>query len=217
MRGALTRIRGNLTIGGTTGATDGTFPDFAALTLVEGNLVISGLTDGTLTDLAGIFPVLEEVQGDLLIQNNANVATITGFASLSEVDGNVSIGSATSGDGNAALTAAPALNALATIGGNLLIANNGVLTTAPVLSGLTSLGGDFTVQDNAQLASCCALLRVVDDVVTPTGTGTTTISGNAAGCEGVDRKQGRLVRPQPTDCSSTGDLAITDRCVFAVQ
>ena len=177
--GTLTRIRGDLTIGGTIA----TFPDFAALTLVEGNLVISGLTDTNLTALGSIFPVLEEVQGDLLIQNNANVATITGFAALSEVDGNVSIGGVASGDGNAALTAAPALNALTTIGGNLVIANNGVLTTAPVLSGLTSLTGNLTVQDNAQLSSCCALLRVVDDVVTSSAT--TTISGNATECASV--------------------------------
>ena len=47
-------------------------------------LVISGLTDDTLTDLAGIFSALEEVQGNLPIQNNAELATITGFVALSE-------------------------------------------------------------------------------------------------------------------------------------
>ena len=48
------------------------------------------------------------------------------------MDGNVSIGGAGTNEGNAALTAAPALEALTTIGGNLVIANNGVLTTVPV-------------------------------------------------------------------------------------
>ena len=169
---------GDLTIGGTIA----TFPDFAALTAVEGNLIIRGLTDTNLTDLANIFLLLETVGGDLLIQNNANLLTIAGFVALREVGGNVEIGSATLGQGNGALTAAPALNALTTIGGNLLIANNGSLTTAPVLSGLTTLTGNFTVQDNTQLASCCDLLRVFDDVVR-SGV-TSLISGNAAGCEG---------------------------------
>ena len=91
--GTLTRIRGDLTIGGDIT----TFPNFAALEVVEGNLTISGLTDGSLVDLASIFSVLTEVQGNLIIQNNANVATITGFVALREVDGNVSIGGATSG------------------------------------------------------------------------------------------------------------------------
>ena len=89
------RITGDLTIGGDIT----TFPDFAALEVVEGNLTISGLTDGSLVDLASIFSVLTEVQGNLIIQNNANVATITGFVALREVDGNVSIGGATSGGG----------------------------------------------------------------------------------------------------------------------
>ena len=37
----ITRITGDLTIGGTIA----TFPDFAALEVVEGNLVISGITN----------------------------------------------------------------------------------------------------------------------------------------------------------------------------
>ena len=85
-------------------------------------LLLGGLTDGSLVDLASIFSVLTEVQGNLIIQNNANVATITGFVALREVDGNVSIGGAGTNEGNAALTAAPALEALTTIGGNLVIA-----------------------------------------------------------------------------------------------
>ena len=140
----LTRITGDLTIGGTIT----TFPDFAALRVVEGNLTISGLTALTDNNLANIFSVLEEVQGDLLIQNNADLLTIAGFVALREVGGNVSIGGATSGDGNAALTDAPALDALTTIGGNLVIAGNGSLTTAPTLTGLVTLTGKVTIQDN---------------------------------------------------------------------
>ena len=148
----LATITGNLSISGT--ITE--FPDFAALETVEGNLTISGLTDTNLTDLANIFPLLEEVDGDLLIQNNGFITTIRGFASLNGVGGNVSIGGATSGDGNAALTVVSGFGAL------------------------TSIGSDFTVSNNAALSSCCGLLRIVDASVTVGGD--SDVSSNTAGC-----------------------------------
>ena len=97
------------------------------------------------------------------------------------------------------------MDALTTIGGDLVIANNGVLTTAPTLSGLTTLTGNLTVQDNARLASCCGFFPLVSSVVDPGGS--TTISGNATGCESV-----AAIR---TDCAPpevvhTGNLTITD-------
>ena len=49
--GTLTRIRGDLTIGGDIT----TFPNFAALEVVEGNLTISGLTDEALSTLLAFF------------------------------------------------------------------------------------------------------------------------------------------------------------------
>ena len=64
---AITTIDGNLTIGGAIT----TFPDFAALKVIEGNLVIDNITTATLINLANIFPALTEVQGVLRIQNNA--------------------------------------------------------------------------------------------------------------------------------------------------
>ena len=147
-------IRGDLTIGGTITA----FPTFAALRVVEGNLTIRGLSEASLTALTDIFPNLTEVQGDLLIQNNANVETIRGFDALRGVGGNVSLGGVTSGDGNAALTDAPALNVLRRIGGDLIIRNNTSLTTAPVLRALASLGGNLTVRGNTALSSCCGFI-----------------------------------------------------------
>ena len=58
---AITTIDGNLTIGGAIT----TFPDFAALKVVEGNLVIDNITTATLTDLNNIFPALDSVRGNL--------------------------------------------------------------------------------------------------------------------------------------------------------
>ena len=153
---------------------------------MEGNITISGLTDTNLTALANIFPLLAEVQGNLLIQNNANVATITGFVALREAGGNVEIGGAMPANGNAALTDAPALEALATIGGSFVIGNNGVLTTAPVLSAIESIGGDFTVLNNAQLSDCCDFRDIVAGMimpgVAPIVGGATLVAGNTGQC-----------------------------------
>ena len=174
----ITRINGNLTIGGALT----TFPNFPNLTFVDGNITITGLTDASLTGLAGIFSLLEEVTGNLIIQNNSELLTITGFDVLREVGGNVEIGSATLGQGNGKLTAAPALDALATISGNLLIANNGSLTTTPVFSVLKTLTGNFTLTGNTGLSSCCTFFPLVSGSLPPGGS--TTISGNGTGCEG---------------------------------
>ena len=59
----ITRIDGNLTIGGTISS----FPNFVALEVVEGNLDINGITTASgntpLTNLANIFPALDSVRG----------------------------------------------------------------------------------------------------------------------------------------------------------
>ena len=139
----LMRITGNLNISGTITS----FPDFAALEVVGGNLTIIGLTDTKLIDIAGIFPLLEEVGGDLLIHGNNKVETIAGFVSLREVYGRVSFGTDQI-DGNANLTASPALNALRNIGEHLIINFNASLTDLPVLSALTSVGENLVISLN---------------------------------------------------------------------
>ena len=114
----LTRINGNLTIGGTITS----FPDFRFWSPWRVIFTIEGLSDASLTDLENIFPVLQEVRGHLSIRDNDEVQTITGFVSLREVVGFVEIGGSSRSDGNAALTAAPAFDALETIGGTIFIA-----------------------------------------------------------------------------------------------
>ena len=79
----ISRIRGDLTISGS--ITE--FPNFAYLEVVEGNLTINNLTTATLTSLDDIFLFLEEVQGDLVITNNAFVESLTGFRSLTSIGG----------------------------------------------------------------------------------------------------------------------------------
>ena len=145
----ITRITGNLSISGTITS----FPDFAVLEAVVGNITIDNITTGTLTDLSAIFPALDSVYGDLHIQNQSVVETITGFATLD------------------------------TIGENLQITDNTSLTSVSGFEALASIGGGVSLRLNANLASCCSLLGIADNSITIGGT--TTISGNAAGCADV--------------------------------
>ena len=160
----LRRITGDLTIGGTITS----FPNFAALEVVQGNLVIDNITTATLTDLNNIFPALDSVRGNLQILSNAQVETITGFAELDSVGGFFNF------QNNAALTAVPVFDALTNAGG-IGISINAALTAIPTFSkitttqnvsitnniGLTAISGfnaltritnfDLTITDNAQL------------------------------------------------------------------
>ena len=54
---------------------------------MEGNLTIESLSDASLTALAGIFPVLSNITGNLVLRGNANVVSIDGFSSLATLGG----------------------------------------------------------------------------------------------------------------------------------
>ena len=121
----LVRIQGDLTIEGAIG----TFPDFAALEVVEGDLLIDEITTAGLNNLDGIFPVLTEVQGSIIITGHSVVQTVSGFA------------------------------ALRSIGGDLRIAGNFFLMSVSGFGVITSIGGDLTLSFNSafvlRLASLC--------------------------------------------------------------
>ena len=192
----LTRIVGDLTIGGTIT----TFPNFAALTAVEGNLTISGITTGALTSLDGIFPVLDSIRGDLVIQNHAVVQRITGFVTLDSIGRDLNIN-------NTSLTTLPAFDALTRIGNDFFIQNNAVLATVEGFESLKSIGNNFIANDNIKLSSCCGLVRLVDDTATPGGT--TTVARNVAGCNSVDDIKANCIR---TLTASPSPLNVTAGC-----
>ena len=165
----ITRITGSLIIRGTIT----TFPNFAALEVVELNLNIDGITTAGLIALSGIFPALDSVRGDLQIENQTVVETISGFAELDSVGGTIQIGrfssvnqslrtlsgfaaltrigGALSIQSNVALTTLPSFAALKTIGDNLSANDNDVLTTLPTFAALTSIGGNLSIPSNATL------------------------------------------------------------------
>ena len=131
----LTRITGNLTIDGTITS----FPNFAALAVVEGNLTIDNITTSSLTTLTDIFPALDTIRGNLLIQNNTVIQTITGFTVLDSIGGYLSI------NDNTLLSSLSGFDAFTSIGGSLNIGRfdpfkltelvNPALTTLPDFGG----------------------------------------------------------------------------------
>ena len=120
----LVRITGDLSI---TGALT-SFPNFAALEVVEGSITISGLSDASLAALTDIFPVLAEVTGDLLIQDNTHVESITGFGVIGSIGGNFTV----SGNTNLATCCdlRPAID-LVTIGATTTISGNAAGCSTP--------------------------------------------------------------------------------------
>ena len=116
-----------------------TFPDFAALAVVEGNLTIDNITTGGLPLLSGIFPALDSVYGTLTIQNQSVVATIAGFVALDTIGGGLSI------NNNTPLTSIPDFGALTDIGGNLFIADNANLVTFSGFGALETITGSLNI------------------------------------------------------------------------
>ena len=165
---SLLRISGNLTISGDVV----TFPDFAALEEVEGDIRINNITTGDLSDLTDIFPSLDSVRGDLLIYDNNILETITGFAELDSIGGDLSLGGSPVSDrpipldGNLLLEAIPSFDALKRVGGNLLIGNNVSLTTLSGFGAVTFVGHRLIFENNGELETVDgfgSLTRIGDD------------------------------------------------------
>ena len=148
-----------------------TLPSFDALTNIEGNLNIT--VNSSLTTLP-TFSTLATIGDSLLLARNLALTSISGFGELT------SIGTAFIIDDHLALETVSGFGKLNSIGNDFTITDNPSLTTISDFGALTTITGDLTIEDNALLASCCGLIRIADDTVTPGGT--TTISGNAAGC-----------------------------------
>ena len=63
------------------------FPNFALLNEVQGDLVIQNLSHAPLTELNGLFSALNTIDGDLTFINNAHLGVITGFHALDTLGG----------------------------------------------------------------------------------------------------------------------------------
>ena len=131
----ITRIQGDLTISGTISS----FPDFATLAVVEGNLNINEITTAGLIALSGIFPALDSVYGHLQIQNQRVVETIAGFATLDTIGLDLNI------DANTSLTTLPTFSALKGVGEDIFISSNPALRTVSGFEALTVINETITI------------------------------------------------------------------------
>ena len=114
---------------------------------MEGNITIGSITTNTLTDLNNIFPALDSLHGNLTIENNNHVQTLSGFSALDSVGGNLSIRD------NTSLTTLPAFDVLTHIEGNFMIDANDGLTTLSGFGALTSVNSFIIISNNALLAT----------------------------------------------------------------
>ena len=153
-----TQINANLTIGGALT----TFPNYPNLTFVDGNITISGLSHVSLTELDGIFPLLETVTGNLIIQNNANVTTITGFDALTNIGNDFTVSN------NASLSSCCRLlrlvDASVTVGGTSDVSSNiagcnAVTEITDTCSGSLSISNNSRFPDNEE-----TVVRITGDL-----------------------------------------------------
>ena len=137
----VTRINGDLTIR----AAITSFPDFAALRVVEGDLSILDITTSSLAVLDDIFPKLDTIHESLRIHSQSVVQTITGFRTLDSLGGSLSVYN------NASLRTLPLFSALKYIDNNFVIEDNDALTTVASFQSLQTIGDDFKIEDNSKL------------------------------------------------------------------
>ena len=220
---AITRIDGTLNIGGALTS----FPNFAALEVVEGDIIIEGITTNALITLDNIFPVLDTIRGDLVIDNNDFIQTITGFVALDSVGGSLIIGIyiySTSSEGilnipdNAQLTSIPSFSSLQTIGEGLSILNNALLPTVSGFEALQTIGFSLNINVNPELTSIpsfSSLQTIGDDININDNPKLTNCCGirpfirtallqrNGTGCNSVDEIETNCAPPAPPTTTST--------------
>ena len=142
---------------------NGLMHDFDDVVSVSASIIIEN-TD--LTSLAGWFPNLVDVTGNVQISNNAALTTMdASFQKLESVSGNLDI------FGNGALvelgSALPFPGSAGLVTGYVSIYNNPVLLSlGAALEGLVTITGYCSVYGNAELAT---LDTAFDDLVTVTG------------------------------------------------
>ena len=144
--------------------------DFSSLQTIGGDYSIS--SNGRLLSL-GDFSSLQTI-GDLYnIYSNGRLLSLGDFSSLQTIGGHYQIRS------NDSLLSLGDFSSLQTINDDYWIANNDELESIGTFPQLTRIGMSLRIRDNNSLDDCCGLLRLLSGSII---TGSTTISGNAEGC-----------------------------------
>lgn len=121
--------------------------DYPGCTIIDGNVTISG---SGITNLNGL-SVLDSMEADLVIENNAALTSLTGLHSITYVGGDLDI------VGNDALTNLTGLDNLKSAAGDLTLENNISLTDLTGLENLVSVGLDLDIIGNTSLARLTGL------------------------------------------------------------
>ncbi|MCK4676995.1 MAG: T9SS type A sorting domain-containing protein, partial [Bacteroidales bacterium] len=118
------------------------------VTSIGGDLWIE--SNATLTSLTGMENVTS-IAGFLRIGNNATLTSLTGLDNVTSIGGYIHI------YGNATLTSLTGLDNVTSIGGGLNISNNDTLTNLSGLDNVTSIGGALSIYYNDALTCLSGL------------------------------------------------------------
>ncbi len=111
-------------------------------------------SNDSLTNITGL-SMLDSITYSLHIENNGILSGLSGLENITEIVGNLEIGSYWGG--NTMLENLTGLNNLTSIGGDLLIAGNHSLTNISGLNNLTSVGGRLWINNNDSLINLSGL------------------------------------------------------------
>ena len=136
------------------------------------------------------FAVLKRIDGNLLIQDNNVLTSLSDFAALNSVGGFIQIGGSSSfyPPRNRNLITVSGFDALTRIEGDFIIQNNDALTSISGFSVLNSVGGTIQIGDSPSsfssgnlnlmtVSGFDALTRIEGDLFIQRNTTLTTISG----------------------------------------
>ncbi len=103
---------------------------------------------GAITDIHDLTPLnrIQSIDGDLRIDSNDNLNSLSGLDSLNNITGTLNIS-------NSNLTDLSGLGALTAIGGGLRMQFNSDLTTLSGLDNLNTIGGNFSLANNSALTA----------------------------------------------------------------
>ena len=159
---------------------------------IFGDLRISDGSTGTDLENSHLAALqVEEIRGNLTI-SSTTLTALDAFSQLRYVEGDLTIGGASSSDGNAVLASLSGFGALDSIGGRLYVSNNVAITSLPSFSSLRSIGKaldpstiPLTISNNAALSMCCGVFPFVQASLPPGftlgGTGEASIADGVSG------------------------------------
>lgn len=154
---------------------------------------------------------LEEIGGNLIIEECSNLADINGFANLTDIGGSILL------EDNSSLTSFNMCTKLTTIGGILSIKNDNKILTTISFPALNKLGGFYITQSNALTTIDMPNLKEVTNNITIDANGSIS-QFNVQALEQVgghiDIFSSVLTQLNIEKCRTIGDYIEIDNCAY---